>query len=189
MTFKRKIVVGLAVIALLVSFGILAGCGSDSSNSSSNTSERTTEPAGTTAPSAEFVGKTGNNTPGSFGKVATESEREAASKVLEANLIARAAGDWPAQCASLTAQKKIQSGIFAAGGKGCANGLKAQAEPLSRTEDVRANTMTGPIVVLRVKGKLGYALYHGKGSQDYAMLMKKEDGQWRVAHLATNEIP
>jgi hypothetical protein len=185
-----KIATGFATAVLLIAVSA-GGCGSGSSDSttSSDSATQVSEPAGSTAPSSEFVGKTGNNTPGGFGHVASAAEREAASKVLEENLRARAAGDWAGQCATLTVDKQGQAGIYAPSGIGCAQGLKVQAEPLSASKDVRADTMTGPIAVLRVEKKLGYALYHGKKHQDYAMLMKKEGGQWKVAHLATNEVP
>jgi hypothetical protein len=186
MASRAKIAFGVAAVALLLT-AIWTGCGSGSSASSA--SESNPEPVGTTAPSAEFVGKTGNNKPASFGRVVSEAEREVASKVLEENLKARAAGDWVAQCATMTAEKRSQAEIYAPPGTGCAGGLKVQAEPLSGSKEVRANTMTGPIAVLRVEGKFGYALYHGKKRQDYAMLMKKEGSKWKVAHLATNEVP
>lgn len=184
----------VAAVAALLLLPILTGCGSESSSDGtgspdSSSSSTSTEPAGSTAPSAEFVGKTGNNRPGSFGHVAPATEREVASRVLEENLKARAAGEWVKQCATLTAEKQGQAEIYAPPGKGCAGGLKVQAEPLAGSEEVRENTMTGPISTFRVEKKFGYALYHGKKHQDYAMLMKKEGGQWKVAHLATNEVP
>lgn len=188
MAARRKILVGVVAAVALVLAAIGAGCGSGSSDSSSSTAPPS-EPAGSTAPSAEFTGKVGNNRPGSFGRVASDAERESASKVLEKSLKARAAGDWAAQCATLTAVKKAQMEIYAAPGGGCPSGLKVEGEPFAATKADRVNTMTGPIAVLRVEGKLGFALYHGKKHQDYAMFMKKEGGEWKVGHLATNEVP
>jgi hypothetical protein len=43
--------------------------------------------------------------------------------------------------------------------------------------------MTGPIDALRVKGDEGNALYHGTGNSDFAMPMKKENGEWKVGAL------
>jgi hypothetical protein len=166
----------VAVLCVATLGGVTAGCGSSSSNSV------------TTEPSTEFTGTTGNNRPASFGQVASDEERAAASKVLEENLEARASGDWAAQCATLTADKTSQAEIYAPG-EGCAAGLGAEVKRFSVSRSSLANTMTGPIAVLRVEGNFGYALYHGKKGQDYAMLMKKEGGEWKVAHLATNEVP
>lgn len=178
MALRGKIIAELLCLVALAMLG--AGCGSSSGGSDA------------TGPSAEFTGKGGSNRPAAFGQVADEEEREAASKVLEESLKARAAGDWAAQCATLTVRAISQIESDApnfGGGKGCVSGLKAQAEPLSSSKSVRANTMTGPIAVLRVDGKFGYALYHGAKHQDYAMLMRKEGGEWKVDHLATTEIP
>jgi hypothetical protein len=181
MTFQKAFLVAIfgsvALVALLV-----AGCGSSSSSSSSS------EAVGSTAPSAAFMRKGGSNKPATFGAVASDEEREAASKVLEENLEARATGDWAVQCATLTASRAEHVEIYAAG-EGCAAAMKVQAEPFAQSKEIRSNTMTGPIDVLRVKGDEGYALYHGKGGQDYAMPMEKEDGEWKVARLATNEVP
>jgi len=163
---------------------ILGGCGSGSSGSSTNS-----DPLGA---STEFMQKGGNDQPATFGRIANVDEREAASHVLEKNLAARAAGNWAAQCATLTAGKIAQveeQGKSFGGGHGCAANLRALAEPVSQTKKFRADTLKGPIEVFRVKGQLGYALYHGTGNKDYAMLMKKEGGEWKVARLATTPIP
>jgi len=179
----------LSAVLLLAAAGAaaLAGCGS---SSSANTSEAAA--AGSAKPSVEFTAKGGNDHPASFGVVASEEEREAASKVLEASLKAREGGDWAAQCATLTAAKIEQIHADApnvGGGKTCASALEAEAQPLSASKAVRADTLTGSIAVLRVKGKKAYALYHGTGHKDYAMEMEKEGGAWKVAQLATTNVP
>jgi hypothetical protein len=169
----------MVLVAILVE-----GCGSSSSGSSGS--------SGDTEASTEFTKEGGNNRPATFGEVAGADEREAASQVLERNLKARASGDWAAQCATLTAGRiraVEATGKSFGAGRGCVSSLKAQAEPLSQTKAFRVNTLIGPIDVLRVKGSIGYALYHGTQHKDYAMPMKKEDGGWKVARLATTEIP
>jgi hypothetical protein len=183
----RKIAVALLCLAAL---GVLvAGCGSGSGSGSGGSSS---SPSSSSAPSAEFTKKGGNNGPATFGVVASEAEREQASKTLEENLKARAAGDWAKQCATLTAIRISQVETDApnfGGGKGCAVTVREEAEPLSATKKIRANTMTEPIAVLRVKGKRGFALYHGARGKDYAMSMEKENGEWKVAKLATTTVP
>lgn len=57
--------------------------------------------------------------------------------------------------------------------------------PPSKTAD----PMQGPIVALRVQGPVGYALFHGKGGQDYAMRMEKENGKWKVGDVLTVKLP
>lgn len=173
--------------ALLLATGVLAitGCGSSSSSTAAGE-------AGSSRPSTEFTAKGGNDRPATFGVVASEEEREAASEVLEMNLKARAAGDWATQCATLTQgsiEKLRADAPNIGGGKRCPGELKAAAEPLSVSKAVRADTLTGSIAVLRVKGKKAYALYHGTEHKDYAMEMEKEGGEWKVARLATRNVP
>lgn len=163
---------------------LVAGCGSGSSSEGST--------ASSAAPSAAFTKRGGNDGPATFGEAASDEEREAASRVLEENLKARAAADWARQCATLTAIRIAQIETDApnfGGGKGCVVTLREQAEPLAASKAARANTMTEPIAVLRVKGRRGYALYHGAGGKDYAMPMEKEGGEWKVAELATTNVP
>jgi hypothetical protein len=62
------------------------------------------------------------------------------------------------------------------------------AAPLKKTAKARADSLEGPIAVLRMKGNKGYALYHGTNHIDYAMLMVKEAGQWKVGALLASEL-
>lgn len=138
------------------------------------------------------MAKGGDNRPAAFGEPAGQEELEAAAKVLEESLEARAVGDWAKQCATLApgAIGKIEADApnFGAG-KGCANGLGAEAKPLSGSKAARANSITGPISVLRVKGKHAYLLYHGAKHKDYAMPMGKEGGEWKVGRVTTINVP
>jgi hypothetical protein len=191
---KRQIIVLLIVAALVAA--LVAGCGSDSSSSSSSADTTGSSSSSTTTSdggsSAEFIKPGGKNKVAKFGQEASDSEREAASAVLEENLQARAAGDWAAQCSSLSKAtiKKVEEGAAALGGeKGCEKGLEAQAQPVSATKAIRANTMTGPVAVLRVEGTEAFALYHGAKGVDYAMPMNKEGSDWKVGSLVTQELP
>jgi hypothetical protein len=174
---KSKFVIVLSVALLIAS--LAAGCGGSSDS-------------GETEGNASFLRKGSKNKIAKFGQEADADEREAASKVLEENLQARAAGDWAAQCASLsaTAIKNNEASAALEGVQGsCAKNLESQAQPLSETKAIRTNTMTGPIAALRVKGNKAFALYHGAKGMDYAMSMEKEGDEWKVASLATQEIP
>jgi hypothetical protein len=199
---KGKIIVLLIAAAMLAA--LAAGCGSSGSSSSSGStaSTGTTSTAGSTSSSGESGG-TGNTAastaflkPGvkskipKFGEEASVEEREAASEVLEENLQAREDAQWTTQCESLSAAavEKVEGAPTASTGVGCAKNLENQAEPLSSTKEIRANTMTEPIAALRVKGSKGYALYHGAKGVDYAMAMEKEGDEWKVASLVTEEI-
>ena len=137
--------------------------------------------------SRDFATKGGEGKIPNFGEEANAAEREAASTVLEENLMARAAGDWAGQCATLSAAaiKVIKETVPPGEAGSCAEAIKTEAEPLERTQALRANTMTEPIAALRVKGSKGYALYHGTKDAAYAMPMEKEGGQWKVSALVT----
>jgi hypothetical protein len=179
---KRKITL---VFLLAILMAALAGCGSSDSSSSSSSSGEATG-------NASFLKKGSKNTIVKFGQEADDAEREAASSVLEENLQARANGDWAAQCASLTATaiKQVEEGGAALGTKGdCSKKLEAQAQPVSETKAIRANTMTGPVAALRVEGIKAYALYHGTEGIDYAMPMTREGDEWKVDSLVTQELP
>jgi hypothetical protein len=175
------------VIALLVIIGALAGCGgSGSSSGSASTSAGTTKPE----PSAEFSKSKGDAHIVKFGSEASASEREVANAVLETNLKARAAADFETQCATLNNRTLSEvAGVVAKDPvEECPGKLRKLAEPLSGTKKARANTLTEPIGVLRVKGARGWALYHGKDGKEYAMPMEKDGGIWKVGALLTTEL-
>lgn len=71
----------------------------------------------------------------------------------------------------------------------CKLALEKLAKPLSGSKAFRVDTLTGEIAALRVKGNEGFALYHGNDGNDYEMPMEKEAGRWRVASIATLELP
>lgn len=175
------------LIAAVLMAALAVGCGSGGSSSTADS----TSAGGS---SAEFIKAGSKNVAAKFGKEADDAEREAASQVLEYNLNARAAGNWAAQCSSLSAstQKTLEEAPTVVGSGNpvsCSKSLETQAKPESATQEVRANTMTGPIAVLRVKGSKAFALYHGTQGKDYAIPMSKEGGVWKVDAVLTREIP
>jgi flagellum-specific peptidoglycan hydrolase FlgJ len=210
----RKIAILLMALALVAV--LVAGCGSSDSSSSSGTTaaaDSTSSDSGSSSSSDssgseeessdgssgesgadnEFVkpGGKSKNPIALFGEEGDDAEREAASAVLEENLEARASGDWEGQCSSLAASvvKTVEEEAGLKGGNACAKALKASAEPVSRTKEARANTMTEPVAVLRVEGNKAYALFHGAKGVDYAMPMENAGGTWKVASLVTEELP
>ena len=175
----RIAVLTVALTALAI---VIAGCGGGGSGGSSST-----EASGEA--SAQFKATKANKQILNFGEEASDAEREAASSVLESNLRTREAADFASQCLTLNL-KAIEAVVKPPKGKPseCAAALKKLAEPLKGTEEVRKDTLDGPITALRVKGKSGYALYHGNDGKDYAMSMEKEGGEWKVAALLTTEL-
>jgi hypothetical protein len=193
---KRAIAVSLMSIALIA---ILVGCGGGSGASGPSTgttagpSGTTTSAASASQPSAAFVKPGEEGRIPAFGNEANAAERDAASQVLEESLRARAAGEWAKQCSTLSERpiKELAGNAELQGKKsvGCVKDLEFEAEPLSETKAIRANTMTGPIYAFRISGDHAYALYHGTQGKTYAMAMVKVDGEWKVNNLVTTEIP
>ena len=180
-----------SAIALVI---VLSGCGGGSSSSIATSpapvSTRGSESSPIGGGPASFMeSKNPNNKYAKFGKEASSAAREAASTVLGKNLKAREAGDFMTQCATLNA-----AGVKELAGKkpvtpeGCAAGLKKLAEPLKNTEEIRADTFDGQIDVFRVKGKKGYALYHGTDGNNWMMSMVEESGAWKVGAIITIEV-
>jgi hypothetical protein len=170
----------LALIAIVVAAAAaLAGCGGSSSSEGTSATEA--------EPSAQFRTKGGGKEQtANFGSEASEAEREAASAVLEENLEARAERDWAGQCASLAAPvvKVIEENAKLLPGKvTCARQLQQEAYKVPK--QYLADTLEGHIDAFRVKGNEGYALFHGTDGVNYAMLMTKEGGEWKVASLTT----
>jgi hypothetical protein len=186
----------LAFASLLLAF---AGCGGGSSSSSSpassssstasfSSSPASSESGSTVEPSAQFVKKKGDNTIAKFGREGSAEEREAANAVVVENLEAREDADFATQCETLTLAliKELNGGRKSR--SKCPRLLKELAEPLSKTKKIRTDTLSGSITALRVKGREGYALYHGNDGKNYALPLEKENGHWRVNSLQTTEI-
>lgn len=163
---------------------VMAGCGGSSSSSTGGGSSSSPDPAAKPEPNAEFKTTHGAKKIVNFGEEASLEEWEAANAVVVENLKAREAGDWAGQCKTLS-----QAGIEEIRGtkkrSECPARLKEIGEPLSQTKRLREDTLPGSIQVLRVEGNEGYALYNGDNGNDYAVPLKKENGQWRVARLTT----
>jgi hypothetical protein len=183
----------LALVAALV----IAGCGGSSGSSGSSSSSAgfpTGEsPTGesTTAETASKAGAfKGPAEITKFGKPASTSELEAASKVLSENLEARASADFAGQCASLT--PSMQAEILETGtstsSNSCGKALEEDATPLKATEQIRSDTLDAPIDELRIQGSEAWALYHGNDGKDWAMPLTQEEGTWKVASIVSTEL-
>jgi hypothetical protein len=189
-----KLVAGMVVVVLLA---CVAGCGGGG-NSSSSTSTATTEKkegaegAQSKDVSAQFLKKDGSNKFFvEYGKEAPVAEREAAGEVLAKSLEAREDKDFVTQCATLTKKqlKELAIGKPHADPKTlCPKELERFAKPYAASKTTREDNFKPPLAALRVKGKAAYGLFHGTNGTNYAFLMEKEGGQWKVAALLANEI-
>ncbi|MBA3866422.1 MAG: hypothetical protein H0X42_08785 [Solirubrobacterales bacterium] len=185
---RSRLAIALIVAAIFAL--TLAACGASGGSTTSDGSTAGESPAAEANKKAKQEFNSSKSKVPKFGQEASVGEREAASAVLAENLQARGAKDWARQCASLS---KAQAKAFAERatyyhvGKTCAKGLEREGK--SAPAAVFVDTMTDPIVALRVKGKKGYALYHGNDGKNYAMPMELEGDEWKVAEVVTTEIP
>lgn len=197
-----NVLLAVAVVILIIAVG---GCGGGSNASSSSSPDSGSKESPTnqskvassdpsTEPSAEFVqpGNSGVAQFVQFGKEASAAEREAASAVLTENLVARAAADFAKQCATLDRNTLSSLGASEKKGKAaidaCITSLAALSQPLKKSAKARANLLKGPISAFRVKGDSGYALYHGTDKNNYAMLMTKDGGGWKVGSILSVDL-
>lgn len=194
-----------ASLALLVAAVLLAGCGGGSSSSTGSSASSGGEEAAKTSssstssssaePSKEFndyEGVRGIEPVATFGKESDEAEREAASKVLYESFAAREEANFAGQCATLgeRGMKAVFRGEESkASAAKCPAALEKIAKPLAQSEGVRANTLSGEIAALRVKGNQAFALYHGNDGNDWAVPMEEEGGEWKVGSLIALELP
>jgi hypothetical protein len=165
------------VVASICLFSVVSGCGGGSSST-----QGSAETAGA-EPSTQFLkphSKYKNLV--KFGHEASAEVREEAGAVVAESLEARAAADFNAQCATLS-MKVIAKLPDAKTRRDCAAALKEVAEPLPSTKEYREDTLSGSITAMRVKGDLGYVLYHGSDGKDYIVPMEKEAGTWKVGSL------
>lgn len=169
--------------AMAVAIGLaLSACGGGSSTGSSSAAEP--------EPSAEFAGKGRNGELATAGTESTDEEREAASRVVEESLKARAAGDFAGQCETLAPE--LVERLEERGSKGilktsCTASLEAMAKGAPAA--VFENVMTEPLAALRVNGNLAFAFFHGAGGNNYVMPMEKSGSEWKVASLQVQETP
>jgi hypothetical protein len=172
---RRRMPLAMALLALLA-----AGCGGGSA-SDSIVAEASSEFLQPGNPNNKLV---------EFGSEASPSVRSEASVVLTKNLEAREAADFATQCATLD-QERLEQVSHNKGSRArtaCPKELRRLAEPLPESKPIRANQLSGPIAALRLKGNQAYALFHGRDTDDYAMPMDKEDGEWKVAAILLTKL-
>lgn len=190
----RRFALACAVVALLLTLGLLA-CGEG---------ESTTAPTGTTSavgdgangddrtagsaanrdsPSAAFEVPGGDNSVQRFGEEAGPAERRRASAVVDGYMDAITANDFAAQCRLLT-RASVEPLERATGSESGASGCaKALSQLRAGTQGVVFGAMAGPVGSLRVEGTQGFALYHGEDGIDYVLPLKREGGEWKVTSL------
>jgi hypothetical protein len=174
----------LAIAAVLA---ILVGCGGDSA---------TGDPASTASdplagypkgPTREFIVPGGDNAVPLYGREATQSERDQASKVIQKWMVARAARHFTVECRYFS-RGYLQT-LVAGDAEQVTDGrVTTCPQALAYFGDDASgdfkNRLGGPIDSLRVGAGQGYAQYHGNDGIDYELPVEKERGRWLVAEAA-----
>ena len=139
--------------------------------------------ASVTGPARSFIVAGVVNEPVVFGHEAPVPARKQASQWVVRWMRARSKAAWTKDCSYLSQSYKryvVKDAHFASNGnaKNCPQALAYFGTEASGN---LVNTTTGPIDSLRIEGKRGYALYHGRNGIDWSVTMAKEKGKWKVA--------
>ncbi|HEX6753122.1 MAG TPA: hypothetical protein VF093_06005 [Solirubrobacterales bacterium] len=133
----------------------------------------------------------GDNSIQNFGEEGGESELEEAATTLHDYLVARAEEDWPAACANLARTVTDQLDVLASRsdqleGQDCAKILGTLTPPLPAA--ARRESTIVDAGSLRLEDERAFLLYRGAENTEYAVLMEREDGAWKVGALAATPI-
>jgi hypothetical protein len=141
--------------------------------------------------SEQFEVKGGDNSVQEFGEEAPESEFEQAASALHGFLDARAAGAWDVACSHLSADVAESLQQLAAATKqlessGCPDLLQALSKGVAASALNEA--AEADVGSLRFEGDQAFLIYRGAQDAVYAIAMRKEDGEWKVAGMSGTPI-
>jgi|SRR4051794_9864613 len=180
-----KIERSVVLLALLVGAGALAaGCGGgEATGQAEPVAKQDRLYPWLKGPSREFLIRGGDNVVQTFGREATKTEREQASRVIEAWMKARAAQDWVKDCSYFS--RAYIHNLVATDAQQVTDGkVKSCPEALDffghQASGSYKNNLTGPVDSLRIGEGHGYAQYHGNDGHDWVIPVDRENGRWWV---------
>jgi hypothetical protein len=142
---------------------------------------------------AQFRSRGGDNSIQESGVEAGPAERERAAAALHAYLDLRAAHHWGAACEYMSAslivllEQAVAISPRSQKPKGCPAVLAAMSKAVpQRLLDELTEVDVGSF---RQNGNRGFLLYHGPEGKDYAMMVVKEAGGWKMASLDGTVLP
>jgi hypothetical protein len=129
-----------------------------------------------------------------YGQEAGGSARAQVQAVLASFLRARARGEWARACTALTAGTREQLERLSQSAKArvgatagnCSRALRAFSGGPAAD---RADPLAGGALVVRIKGSVAFALFHGPHASEYVMTMHSEGGAWKVSQIAPEPYP
>jgi hypothetical protein len=137
--------------------------------------------------SGQFRSKGGDNSIQEFGDESDEAELQEAAEVVHGFYVSRAAEEWDKACSYLAKSNIEQLEQLAdqsaqSKGADCATVLKAFTRPLPASVEREITTVDAGS--LRREGEQGFLIYYGAGQVKYAMPLRDEGGNWKVAALS-----
>jgi hypothetical protein len=171
-------------VALILAVVLASGCGSSEPD---ETTGRQRLLPWLKGPTREFLIRDGNNSTQILGREATKTEREQASRVIQAWMKAGASQNWGDACSYFS--RKFIHRLVATDAEQASDGRvttcpQALAYFGHAASGSYKNNLAGPIDSLRVIEDRGYAQYHGNDGHDWIINLEREGGKWLVA-LAT----
>ncbi len=165
---SEAILKGAALAAALLLISLLASCGGGGGSDS-------------TAPAAA-----GLKSIRSFGAEASPADRDAAGKVVEGFLRARANGDWPKACSLIAASvvgklRQLVSQAHQLKNTGCTELVKAATAALPRTAVAHGARIR--VTGARIEGDFGFVLYRDAGGTSFALPVAREPSSWKAGAL------
>jgi hypothetical protein len=141
--------------------------------------------------SGQFRTKGGDNSIQEFGDESDGSELQEAAEVVHGFYVSRAGEEWDKACSYLSKsniEQLEQLANQAAQSKGadCATVLKAFTRPLPASVEREITTVDAGS--LRREGEQGFLIYYGAGHVKYAMPLREEGGNWKVAALSGTSL-
>jgi hypothetical protein len=135
--------------------------------------------------------KGGDNSIQEFGVEAPSAERVQASRVLQAYLDARLAGNYALACSYLSGPMKAQLGQFGAGARGqappdCTQAMRAFTEGVPKA--ALRNAAEIRVLSMRVEDEQAFLLYKDGEDLPSAVPMNEEGGAWKVAAIAGSAL-
>jgi hypothetical protein len=152
--------------------------------------------------SKPFRSKGGDNSIQTYGEESGETELTEAAEALHRYFVAFASSDWKTACSYLAKSvvqgfKQLASSGGGSTNKDCASIFAALSGGIDRSAQLRHEMTEVDAYSLRREGDQAFLIYRGMeydtgssyGPSDlYAMLMKQEDGTWKVGLVSGNEM-
>jgi len=169
-----------ALVALLLTFGLVACGGDDGDENPTTTGATTTAPDSSGQPE-----RGGEASIEDFGSEATGEERSEIEATFEGYLMALADEDYDAACSYLAASVQQSLAQFVGkGAKGCPAALPAVLAPTAG--EIAREQANGEITKIRVEDDNSFVVFRAPGAELYNMTIVNEDGEWNVASVAAS---